>query len=220
MTTKIDLVATEQDFFNLSLIRDTRLLDKKRTQQLEKLKKDLITGFRKRQMGRPRYLMEVSVLKDMKFPTPDAKYWQCILERDIQFQNLMFLAIDFKEKQAEIKEKQAIIKKLEQKLPDPVTEAKIERTKIQIQRLALQLFIMKKQAEEMHREIVEWSNIINDLRPELKYGEDDPEKHMPESFLQRFREQKRLVRDIGGWDMNGAMNIFALYDSAKKYMGR
>ena len=206
----------EKQAWDLDLIRDIPLLDTKKTEQLVKIKQDLVSSFKKREVFRPKYLMEVSVLKDFKFPTPDAKYWQCVLERDVMFQNLLSLSFDFKEKQADIDIKDAQIKELKEK-GDPKSLAMIEKLKVQIQRSLFQMAIMQKEAEDRHREIMAWTELINRLRPQLKYDPDDPEAHLPESFLIRAARQKMMLQQIGAQDMNGAMNILGLGETAARY---
>ena len=206
----------EKQAWDLDLIRDIPLLDTKKTEQLAEIKQDLVASFKKREVFRPKYLMEVSVLKDFKFPTPDAKYWQCVLERDVMFQNLLSLSFDFKEKQADIDIKEAQIKELKEK-GDPKSLAMIEKLKVQIQRSLFQMAIMQKEAQDRHREIMAWTELIGELRPQLRYSPDDPEEHLPESILLRSARQKLMIQQLGAQDMNGAMNILGLGETAARY---
>ena len=207
-----EIEKVEKDAYNLTLLTTVPLLSKEQLNKLSELKADLAKGFKTRQIGRPKYLMEVSVLKDMKFPTPDAKYWQCILERDVQFQNLLFEACDFKEKNGEL-----LIIEEDLKSNNHLREG--ERMKLEAQRLRLllQLMLLKKQADERYREIVAWSELIESIKPKLKYSDDNPEEHMPESFLIRFAEQKKIIDQIGATDMDGAMNVIGLGQTAARY---
>ena len=201
---------------NLKLIKTTGAISEEGSKTLTNLRADLEQGFLKRQWGRPKYLMEVAVLKDMKFPTPDAKYWQSTLERDIQFQNLVNLSYDYKEKLADIEIKEAEKEELEEDT-SRVARAKSKKLAIQIEREKTNLAYMGKQASEMLREIVDWTGLIKEVEPQLKYSKDNPEEHMPEAFLLRFAEQKQIIDKIGATDMNGAMNLIGLGKSASKY---
>jgi hypothetical protein len=40
--------------------------------------------------------MEVSVLDDVHFPTPDAKYWQSVREQSVHFSELIRLSFDYR----------------------------------------------------------------------------------------------------------------------------
>ena len=206
----------EKQAWDLDFIKDTPLLAPTKINQLAKIKQDLVSSFKKREVFRPKYLMEVSVLKDFKFPTPDAKYWQCILERDVMFQNLLSLSLDFQEKQADIAIKEARIVELKGK-GDPKSLATIEKLNVQIKRDLFQMAIMQKEAQDRHREIMAWTDLIDELRPQLRYSPDDPEEHLPESILLRSARQKLMIQQLGAQDMNGAMNILGLGETAARY---
>lgn len=204
----------------LDQMNELEFLDLGQVGRIKKLGKDLIHGFTTRQIHRPKYLMEVSVLKNMKFSTPDAKYWQCILERDVQLQNLLMLFFDFEEKIADIEIRRANIQTLLKKSNKGSMISKAESKKLEIQnaRDSAMLFYMKKEAIDRVREIINWSDIIQQIGPDMKYSKDDPEEHMPESFLLRVVKQKMMIQEIGATDMSGAMNIMGLADSAFGYL--
>jgi len=206
---KIEIAKKEA--FELIPISETALLEEPKRSKLAELTKDLRESFKKREVLRPKYMMEVSVLKDTKFPTPDAKYWQCILERDIQFQNLLFTACDFKEKSGELMELEVTLK-AKQNAPGYQMQLDAQRM-----RLLLQLMFMRKEADDRCREIFAWTSLIKQLGQQLKYSKDDPEEHMPESFLIQMAEQRKIIEQIGAADMNGAINIIGLGKSAAKY---
>jgi len=212
------LEKTEKLSFELEPLQNLPILDETQIQKLMEIKGELATSFKKLELGRPKYLMEVSVLKDMKFPTPDAKFWQCILERNIQFQNLLFEALDFQEKTAELEEVEAEIEEIENNHPhNRKSKAQLMKLDVQRKRILLQMLMLKKQAQERYREIMAWTDLIKELKPQLKYGEDNPEEHMPESFLLRFAHQRQIIEQIGAADMDGAMNIIALGQTAARY---
>ena len=214
------LETTEKLSFELEPLQNLPILNKTQIQKLTEIKGELASAFKKLELGRPKYLMEVSVLKDMKFPTPDAKYWQCILERNIQFQNLLFEALDFQEKLAELEEVEAEIEEIESNHThhnNRKVNAQLMKLDVQRKRILLQMLMLKKHAQERYREIMAWTDLIKELKTQLKYGEDNPEEHMPESFLLRFAHQKRIIEQIGAVDMDGAMNIIGLGQTAARY---
>jgi len=184
---------------------------------LNKISQDLIERMDKLQQFRPKYLMEVSVLKDTRFPTADAKYWQCILERNVHFTNLCFLHFDYLEKLAEIRIKEEYIAELDANSPTPRTKAVIAKIRIQMARLNAQVIFARKEAKERVREIRAWTELIAKLEPELKYAKDNPEEHLPESFLMRMGEERKMLEQIGASDMAGAMNIIGLGKTAARY---
>lgn len=160
-------------------------------------------GFKRRQRFRPRFLMETAVLNDMKFPTPDSKFWQCNVERDTHFRNLVILSFDYREKLADIE----IMEEEKLDLYGP----HLKKKNIQIERETALLIYMKKEAEERIREIMNWSEIMDELEPDLKYDPEDVEAHMPEAYAIRYaREQEVMGLVEGQSDTSGAMNIISI----------
>lgn len=147
--------------------------------------------------------METSVLNDMKHPTPDAKYWQCNVERDTHFRNLVMLSFDYREKLADVEI-------LEEEIGF-LSGAYLAKKHIQIERERALLVYMKKEAQERVREVMNWSDIMQKLEPNLKYDPDDTEAHMPEAYVIRAgREQEMMTLAQGQSDMSGAMNILSV----------
>ncbi len=72
-------------------------------------------------------------MNDVKHPTPDAKYWQCNLERDVQFQNLVVISYDYREKRADMQIKQIMVNELD--TTKPLQEARAIKFQIQIERI-------------------------------------------------------------------------------------
>jgi len=201
---------------DLSIIEQTGIIEPDKLNKLINIKDKLEDGFKKQQIYRPRYLMEVAVLKNSL--TPDAKYWQSNLERKVQFQNLIMLCYDYQEKQADIMMNQA--KEFNYPNDDhlnSIQKAEVFKLQIQTNRMQTQLIIMQKEADERVREILEWTDIMDKLEPELEFSKDNPEEHMPKSFPLKFAQQQQLMKiagAVGATDMNGAMNILALTISA------
>lgn len=203
---------------DLALVNSANILDAKTIKKLRNIAGELEHGFNVRQRFRPRFLMEVSVLNDMKFPTPDAKYWQCNLERDTHFKNLVELSFNYKEKIADIHILEAELHELEQSKESETNEAKKEKKNIQIQHEENSLTFMKKEAYERVREIMNWTDIMGQLSAKLKYSKDNPEEHMPESYSLRFAREREAMqiagRENAAHDLAGAMNIISLAKTA------
>jgi len=200
-------------------LEQSGLLAHNDTNILKNIDTELISALQKSQMFRPKYLMEVSVLEDVRFPTPDSKYWQAVLERNVMFQNLCFLYFDYKEKLVDIKIKDAEILNLVETHTE-LSNAQAEKLNIQKDRFKMQTEFIKKEARERVREIRDWTEIIRKLEPEMKYSKDNPEEHMPESYLIRFAEQTNLIKELGASDMNGAINTIAQGKTASKYWNK
>ena len=188
---------------DIQTIDESGMLATDELKALQTVEKSVEAGFNRRQRFRPRFLMETAVLNDMKFPTPDAKYWQCNVERDTHFRNLVMLSFDYREKLADI----GILEEEFTTVSGPHYAKKL----VQIEREKALLIYMQKEGQERVREIMNWSDIMENLEPDLKHDPDDIEAHMPEAYAIRSgREQEMMKLAQGQSDMSGAMNILSV----------
>ena len=201
---------------DMTTINNSGLLKTENINALQSVASDIDAGFKRRQRFRPKFLMETSVLNDMKHPTPDSKYWQCTVERDVHFKNLVMLSFDYREKCVDIR-------KLESQFdPDHgnllLDKFAKEKIGIQIEREKILLVYMKKEGEERVREIMAWSEIMTELEPQLKYDPADIEAHMPEAYAIRFAREMQVLEKVRGQsDMSGAMNIISVGQSVGQH---
>ena len=190
---------------DITLIKDSKIIPDDTLAALAEISEDIEAGFTRRQRFRPRFLMETAVLNDMKFPTPDAKYWQCNVERDTHFRNLVMLSFDYREKLADIE----ILEEEFTGLSGP------HRTKqlVRIEREKAILIYMRKEAGERAREIMNWTDIMTKLEPQMKYSKVDVEAYMPEAYAIRYGRETEAMKLAGAMnvsDMSGAMNIISI----------
>ena len=69
---------------------------------LKEMGGELAETFEKAQCFRTKTEMEVSVLNDLKFPTPSAKYWQSVREQNIMFTELVRLSYEYRRNLIEV----------------------------------------------------------------------------------------------------------------------
>ena len=191
---------------DIKTIDESGMLTPENIQAIQTVTKSVEAGFKRRQRFRPRFLMETAVLNDMKFPTPDSKFWQCTVERDTHFRNLVMLSFDYREKLADIEI-------LEEELTNrkPVSGGRVIKMQVQIERERMLLVYMKKEAEERVREIMNWSEIMDKLEPDLKYDPEDIEAHMPEAYAIRYAREQEVMQLVKGQsDTAGAMNVISI----------
>ena len=79
------------------------VLDTNDFKALVVLKDELRDTWHKKQVFRTETEMRMSVLQDAKYPTKAAKYWQCVREQNVFFENLMSLSFDYRKNEVEIK---------------------------------------------------------------------------------------------------------------------
>ena len=83
------VAASEANVNHLSTV-----LDDKDFHALVELRDELKDTWHKKQVFRTETEMRMSVLQDAKYPTKAAKYWQCVREQNVFFENLTFAPID------------------------------------------------------------------------------------------------------------------------------
>ena len=178
---------------------------------IEPLRAEIEQGFAKLQIFRSEFLMRNSVLA--MNATLDGKYWQGMLERNVHFWELLRLKYDYEEKicnidieAAKLAKKKDDIAKTADPLDRAILEAEARKQEVLIKKDNTFLINMKKEAEQRIREITTWSKIINELKPQLKYSQDDPEEHQAEEWAQIYAKRIEILQKTGSTDMDGTIN--------------
>jgi len=96
---KRDIVAASEANVN----HLAEVLDTNDFKALKELKDELKDTWHKKQVFRTETEMRMSVLQDAKYPTKAAKYWQCVREQNVFFENLMSLSFDYRKNEVRIK---------------------------------------------------------------------------------------------------------------------
>ena len=100
--------ATEDNYGQtaLDIIGESNILTDVDLNVIGDLKEELVDNFMHAQVFRTRTEMEVSVLNDMNFPTPDSKFWQCQREQGVHFHELVMLSYEYRKNLVEIRKLQ------------------------------------------------------------------------------------------------------------------
>lgn len=194
----------------LTIIKDSEILKEIDFSALSELKDELLQTMDTVQVFRTRTEMKVSVTNDMKCPTWDSKYWQAVKEQNVMFTELVMLSYEYRKNALEIR-------KLRREKDREGDDIEQELIQVEIERKRFMAIQMEKTAKERIREIEEWSAIKAELRPHLKYGEQDVNAHQLEAMQLRFSNQAKLVNEHTA--IADARNILGLADMAYK-MGR
>jgi hypothetical protein len=156
--------------------------------KLAELSDELEETYKKRQVWRTQTEMMFSVLDDGKYPTPASKYWQCVREQSVFYEQLVLLS--FKHRQNNI-----AILELEEKLEGDDLN-KYERMTLEVDmdsaiwaREGLQI-----EAKDRMRELELWSKIKTALvegNPE--FDTEDVNVHQAESYLKRMENRRETL---------------------------
>ena len=141
------LTATES---NVNFL--TNVLDPQEFKNFLALKDELKDTWHKKQVFRTETEMRMSVLQDAKYPTLASKYWQCVREQNVFFENLMSLSFDYRKNEVKLK-------KLARKLENETDDLKRELLEILIEEKVYGRANMELVAKDRMREIDQWSKL-------------------------------------------------------------
>jgi len=170
----------------LRIIEGAGVLSKVEEEILNNLANDIRQTCETAQIFRTRTEMKVSVLNDVKHPTPDSKYWQAVREQNVMFHELAMLSYEYRKNKIEVQ-------KMKRKLLTEEDDLEQELLQIDIERMEFILSNMERTARDRIREVVEWSKIKAELRPSLQFGEEDVNEHQLAAMKRRFSYEASLV---------------------------
>jgi hypothetical protein len=182
------------------------MLPSKSNQFLAKLKTELDDNMNKRQIYRTETEMRASVLNDGKHPTRASKYWQCVREQGMMYENLRMNTFDYRKRNVELLRKKDKIQKCE----DEFDRMELE---IEIEELGFALDNIRIQAMDRVREIEHWSRI----KAELDDGSFDTENvntHQSESLELQLRN--RLNTLSSGSSQSEILNVVGPLETIQK----
>jgi hypothetical protein len=173
---------------------------------------ELKETYSKRQIWRTQTEMMFSVLDDSKFPTPASKYWQCVREQSVFYQELVQLTLDYRRNDIAILE-------IEEKLEGDDLN-KFERMSLEVDydsanwaRDGLQLA-----AKDRIRELDLWSQIKTALvegNPE--FDTEDVNTHQAEAYLKRMENRRDTL--TSGSQGAEVINVLGPLNSLRKLLG-
>jgi len=194
-----DLMVFNQDA--IAVIEETPLFNEAEKKEIISASENMENSFFHSQVFRTDTEARISVLNDVKFPTPASKYYQSLREMNVHQCELVNLLYDYEEKKQDLKIVRADIMDLEDQLEVAESEAekirlnaKIKKKEIELAKTSFSLKNMKRMADGRKQEIMQWDKILRELEPvldELKIPKNDPDAHQKVSYAVRFIKQAR-----------------------------
>ena len=140
-------------------IRDVSILEADDMKSVSKLTKELQRCFEVKQMWRTETEMRYSVLNDVSFPTPASKYWQCVREQNVFWENLVQLSCDYQKQQGELELLEIEYDEIKGASKKSQAQRKIKDAEIKQKQFGL--MNMRLQGHDRVREIKLWEKINN-----------------------------------------------------------
>ena len=201
-------MAEEYTRQSLDIIEHNNLLEPDELGALENIRADLDHNFWVGQVFRSRVEMEISVLSDLKYPTADSKYWQSIREQNVHFGELVSLSYEYRKNVQRVKILEAEVREMTAKLDkakldsEPeysidIVEAEIEIKVIDTEKTKWILIGQTRVGKNRIREILNWQDIINKLKPIIKFSKDTYEEHQLSSYIRRFENRTKVKQVMG-----------------------
>ena len=150
------------------------MLPEKQNLFLSELKEELQDTIQKVQKYRTETEMRVSVLNDASHPTPASKYWQCVREQNMMYEQLRISSYEYRRRQAKILGMKDKLKKSKDKYEKMELQVDIEEMEWSLENI-------KFTANDRVRELKLWSKIKAELN-DGSFDTQDVNAHQAESL--------------------------------------
>ena len=185
-----------------------KILSEEEVKDFKAMGAELKDTWVKKQMFRTETEMRISVLNDLKHPTPAAKYWQAVREQNVFFEQMVFLSFDYRENDIEIR-------KIEKQLSEEKDQFEKELTQIKLERKLFDKASMELTAKDRMRELRLWSQLKDELvKQDPNFDKENVNTHQKESLPKRLLKTFQFFDKAR--DADGAKNIAAQIMTAQR----
>lgn len=148
----------------LDAVKNIPVLKQEDVQFLQEKSQHLAQVMERTQMWRTD-MQKASIINDVHFPTPHAKFHQAMLEQKVQFDQAMYLAKDFEMKKLDIEEKHLELEELGDSKREEIQK---RRFQIEIQFMEYELKQMQIAMQYRMQEVKGWQAIQEELLADLR----------------------------------------------------
>ena len=185
-----------------------KILSEEEVKDFKAMGAELKDTWVKKQIFRTETEMRISVLNDLKHPTPAAKYWQAVREQNVFFEQMVFLSFDYRENDIEIR-------KIEKQLSEEKDQFEKELTQIKLERKLFDKASMELTAKDRMRELRLWSQLKDELvKQDPNFDKENVNTHQKESLPKRLLKTFQFFDKAR--DADGAKNIAAQIMTAQR----
>jgi len=190
----------------LQIIEDSNFLQDSDLSFIRKNVASLQKNWEKRQKFRTETEMIVSVLNDVKHPTPASKYWQAIREQAVFYSELVNLSFSYRRNEIEIK-------KVEKKIAEEADELERDLLQIDLEEMQFAKMNMDGTAKDRIRELRLWDKIIASL-DDGSFDTEDVNTHQLESYTKEYAIKAQSI--TAATPPGDANNILGLHHTTKR----
>ena len=174
----------------ITKIRDVSILEKDDMGSIVKLSEELQRVFEVRQIWRTETEMRYSVLDDINFPDSASKYWQCIREQNVFWENLVTLSCNYQKTQGELELAEIEYDEIKGNNKKSNAQRKIKDAEIKQRQFGL--MHMRLQGHDRVREIKIWEKVKLELTAKEDFDINDVNKHQMKSYAKRWEKKMNL----------------------------
>tara|TARA_A100001515_G_scaffold125585_1_gene110428 strand:+ start:141 stop:1028 length:888 start_codon:yes stop_codon:yes gene_type:complete len=196
---KNQLVKKQQDLIPFldktsSLGNILNVLDEKDTKTIIRLQKELEDTFHKSQVYRTETEARISILNDIKFPTPAAKYWQSVREQNLHFEEAVGESYHIRHLNLQIYELELKIAKLKKK---GAHELKIWKKEYDRDTKKAELNNVKRSLKWRIKELEQWSKIKAEL-DDGSFDTTNPDTDLGETYKHYWANRVKALHSESG----------------------
>lgn len=196
---KNQLIKKQQDLIPFldktsSLGNILNVLDEKDTKTIIRLQEELEETFHKSQVYRTETEARISILNDIKFPTPAAKYWQSVREQNLHFEEAVSESYHIRHLNLQIYELELKIAKLKKK---GAHELKIWKKEYDRDTKKAELNNVKRSLKWRIKELEQWSKIKKEL-DDGSFDTTNPDTDLGETYKHYWANRVKALHSESG----------------------
>lgn len=175
----------------ISEINNTSLLNEDDANKLKNSKEFIVSTYKDVPIYNSRIAKVSSILSDGKFPTADAKFWQCKMQAEVHFNELVRASFKLDRAHIDIEELDYQIKVLDSMITEEAN-TDLNKIKLQFDRRRLlnklnqynfELKLLEKDIKQRLREISEWSDIAKEYEQHCEHDTSHYESHTYQNHI-------------------------------------
>ena len=191
-------------------MKDYSLLPEKYNKDMLSLSAELNDTVQKRQIYRTETEMRISVLNNGSHPTKASKYWQCVREQGMMYQQLRINIYEYRRREAKILGMKDKLKKSKDKYEKMELQVDIEEMQWSLENI-------KQQAMDRVRELKLWSKIKKEL-DDGSFNTTDVNVHQAETL--ELQLQNRLNALTQGSSQGEVLNVIGPLQTVMEMLGK
>ena len=191
-------------------MKDYSLLPEKYNKDMLSLSAELNDTVQKRQIYRTETEMRISVLNNGSHPTKASKYWQCVREQGMMYEQLRINIYEYRRREAKIFGMKDKLKKSKDKYEKMELQVDIEEMQWSLENI-------KQQAMDRVRELKLWSKIKKEL-DDGSFNTTDVNVHQAETL--ELQLQNRLNALTQGSSQGEVLNVIGPLQTVMEMLGK